>query len=360
MRVKGGNNYIQFVDELLNVKRTAIRPYAPGNYELMVFDSLADLYKELGNKEQECGLSRLVAGYSWPYASKTDKAAVDIEIDGLKFQWNQTENDWINSPNAFKEIGCIHTTQGYDLNYVGVIFGKEISFDESTGKVVIDPKKYFDKNGKNGIKDPEELKAFIINIYKTIMYRGIRGSYIYACDAALRSYFKRHIHAFKSSKPPFRVLPLEDVKPYVNSVPLVDIKAAAGSFSDLQIHSHTEWIELPFNIAAKQGSFVCRIEGESMNKRIPNGSYCLFRPDEGGSREGKIVLVERLDQDDSDFGGAYTLKEYHSVKIAHEDGWRHKSIVLKPLSDDPLFEEIELGEDESQALKVVGVFECVL
>ncbi len=153
---------------------------------------------------------------------------------------------------------------------------------------------------------------------------------------------------------------MDDVRPYVNSVPLVDIKAAAGSFSDLQIHSHTTWIELPFNIAVKDGFFVCQVEGESMNKKIPNGSYCLFRRDEGGSREGKIVLVERLDHDDSDFGGAYTLKEYHSMKVPDEDGWRHQSIVLKPLSDDPSCKEIELGKDESQNLKVVGVFECVL
>lgn len=360
MRVKGGNNYIQFVDELLNVKRSDTAAYSAENYELLVFDSLVDLYKELENKEQQFGLSRLVAGYSWPYSSKTDKSAVDIEIDGLKFQWNQTENDWINSPNAFTEIGCIHTTQGYDLNYVGVIFGKEISYDKDLGKIVIDPKKYFDKNGKNGIKDPEELKAFIINIYKTIMYRGIKGSYIYACDPALRSYLKKHIPGFNNDKTPFRVFPIEGVKPYVNSVPLVDIKAAAGSFSDLQTHSHTEWIELPFNIAAKKGLFVCQIEGESMNKKIPNGSYCLFRQDEGGSREGKIVLIERLHYDNADFGGAYTLKEYHSIKVPHEDGWRHQSIVLKPLSDDPSFKEIELGEDESQSLKVVGVFECVL
>ena len=67
-----------------------------------------------------------------------------------------------------------------------------------------------------------------------------------------------------------------------------------------------------------------------MNKKIPNGSYCLFRPDEGGSRVGRIVLVERLDHDDSDFGGAYTLKEYHSIKVPHEGGWRHQSIVLSP------------------------------
>ena len=359
MRVKGGNNYIQFVDELLNIKRTTASPYHPENYELLVFDSLVDLYKELEVREEEVGLCRLVAGYSWPYSSKTDKSAIDIEIDGLKFQWNQTENDWINSPNAFSEIGCIHTTQGYDLNFVGVIFGHEIGFDKSTDKIVIDSKKYFDKNGKNGIKDPEELKVFIINIYKTILYRGIKGTFIYACDPDLRNYLKQHISTFKNVLP-FRVLPIEDVSPYVNSVPLVNIKAAAGQFSDLQVHSNSEWIELPFNIATKKGYFVCQVDGESMNKKIPNGSYCLFKPDLGGSREGKIVLVERLHEDDSDFGGAYTLKEYHSLKVQDGETWRHESIILKPLSNNPSFKEITLHEEDSERLKVVGILECTL
>jgi len=130
MRVQGGNNYIKFVDELLHVKLDTSYKYSTPNYELLVFDSLADLYNELENREKLNGLCRLIAGYSWPWASKENKNAIDIEIDGLQFQWNQTDKDWINSPNAFKEIGCIHTTQGYDLNYTGVIFGKEITYNK--------------------------------------------------------------------------------------------------------------------------------------------------------------------------------------------------------------------------------------
>jgi DUF2075 family protein len=274
MRVKGGNNYISFVDELLHTKRKSNEFFKIGDYELMNFDSLNDLYDELGKRETLYGLSRLVAGYSWPWNSKKNKKAIDIEINGLKFQWNQTEKDWVNSPNAFKEVGSIHTIQGYDLNYTGVIFGREIDYDKNTGEIVIDANMYFDKYGKNGIKTPEDLRAYIINIYKTIMYRGIKGTFIYACNEGLRNYLKGNIETFKNEIP-FRILPFAEVKPYVNSVPLVDITAAAGNFSDLQIHSDFEWIELPFNVAIKEGYFVCKIEGESMNKIIPNGSYCL-------------------------------------------------------------------------------------
>ncbi|MBC7391183.1 MAG: DUF2075 domain-containing protein [Opitutaceae bacterium] len=358
MRVKGGVDYITFVDELLHVKRPRKYFYDPKDYEILVFDSLPDLYKELDRKETEYGLCRLVAGYSWPWASKENKSAIDIELEGLQFQWNQTDKDWINSPTAFKEIGCIHTTQGYDLNYTGVIFGREINYNPKTGKIEIDPKLYFDKNGKNGISDPEELKAYVINIYKTILYRGIRGAFIYACNHELREYLKEHIREYEQPKP-FRVIPFDEVIPYVNAIPLVDISAAAGSFSDLQIHEMVEWIEPPFNVAAKKGMFVCKVVGESMNKKIPNGSYCLFRQDEGGSRNGKIVLVEFTRLQDPDTGSRYTVKEYHSKKTVTEEGWKHESIILKPLSYEEGFEEIVVVGGEDLSFRIVGVFERI-
>ncbi|WP_316846510.1 DNA/RNA helicase domain-containing protein [Pedobacter psychrodurus] len=197
MRVQGGENYIKFIDELLKVHPERLPLYQSTNYELVYFDSLAELYEELAKKEQYFGLCRMVAGFSWPYQSKNDKDAIDIEIESLSFQWNQTEEDWVNSPNAFKEIGCIHTTQGYDLNYTGVIFGKEIDYNVQTGQIEIDAKQYFDVNGKKGIADPAHLKSYIINIYKTILYRGIRGSFVYACKPNLAAYLKEHLIIFQ-------------------------------------------------------------------------------------------------------------------------------------------------------------------
>lgn len=359
MRVKGGNDYIRFVDQLLHINRLDKNIYSPNDYELIIFDSLKDLYSELAKKEGIHKLCRLIAGYSWPWLSEKDKTAMDIEIDGLQFQWNQRPKDWINSSNAFKEIGCIHTTQGYDLNYTGVIFGKEITFNEMTQEIEINPKLYFDQNGKKGIANKEDLKSYIINIYKTIMYRGIRGTFVYACDINLRNYLKKHITVYKKNFP-FRVLPFEEVKPYVNSVPLVDISAAAGSFSDLQVHSDFQWIELPFNTSVKEGYFVCKVVGESMNKKIPNGSFCLFQQDLGGSREGKIVLVECSDIQDTDFGSGYTIKEYHRTKKIHDDNWIHESITLKPLSFNLEFEDLILERDDLINFNVRGIFISIL
>jgi len=367
MRVKGGNNYIQFVDDLLNIKRAIQSKFKEESYDLVLFESFKDLYTELSKKEKDYHLCRLVSGYSWEWQSDPKKKnpnpdAIDIEIEGLQFQWNQTDKDWINNPkdinNPLHEIGCIHTVQGYDLNYTGVIFGKEINFNPATYKIEIDSSKYFDKYGRIGANE-QELKNYIVNIYKTIMYRGIKGTFIYAYNKDLREYLKNHIETFKKELP-FRILRIEEAKPYVNSIPLVDISAAAGNFSDLQQHSDLTWIEPPFNISVKKGYFICKVIGESMNKKIPNGSYCLFKQDEGGTRNGRIVLVESSNIHDEEFGSGYTVKEYHSKWSNHNEERRHESIVLKPLSTDPEYSEIELVDDELNNFRVVGILEKVI
>lgn len=364
MRSQGGNDYITFVDDLLNIKRDDKKFYTPEKYDLLVFDSLKDMYAQLKIKEDQFSLCRLVAGYSWPWISDTRGTtpdAMDIKIEGLEFQWNRTPDDWVNSPNAFHEVGSIHTTQGYDLNYTGIIFGEEITFNKKTREIEVIKEKYFDKYGKQQATD-EDLKAYIINIYKTIMYRAIKGSYIYACDNNLREYFKEHISSFQTESI-LRTLPFTDVKPYINSVPVIDIYAAAGGFSELQTPSDYEdfqWIELPINISAREDYFVCQIIGDSMNKKIENGSWCLFQKDPGGSREGKIVLVEHYNIQDSDFGAGYTIKSYHSEKMTSDESWNHKSITLKPQSFDSAYSDIVLDESEISELKVIGVFITVL
>ncbi|MDM9630218.1 DUF2075 domain-containing protein [Robiginitalea aurantiaca] len=194
LRVKGGTDYINFVDDLLHCRlEDGDGPFESEHYELKIYSSLKEMHKNLLEKEKQYGLCRMLAGYSWPWESKNNESAYDIEIDGMKFKWNTTNNDWINSENAINEIGCIHTSQGYDLNYCGIIFGNEIKYNPETNEIEIDASEYYDKKGKQGIKSPEVLKEYIINIYKTMMLRGIKGTYIYVYDENLRESFSQII-----------------------------------------------------------------------------------------------------------------------------------------------------------------------
>lgn len=103
--------------------------------------------------------------------------------------------------------------------------------------------------------------------------------------------------------------------------------------------------------------FACHVVGESMNKIIPDGAICLFRLNPGGSRSGKIVLVECADTQDGDAGSRYTVKEYQSVKVHTEDGIENQQILLKPRSTNPALTTIELSkEDNEHRYRVIGEF----
>lgn len=196
-RVKAGTGYIEYLNSIFNSQITVTNNIPKfKNYEFLLFDSFAQMKKVLDKKENEFGLCRMIAGYSWPWRSNNDSSIYDIEIEGIKMKWNSVSEDWVNSFNAPFEVGCIHTTQGYDLNYAGIIFGNEITYDFTLNKIVIRPEKYYDKNGKNSINNPAELENYILNIYRTIMLRGIRGTFVYVCDDNLRKYLKRYIQSF--------------------------------------------------------------------------------------------------------------------------------------------------------------------
>lgn len=143
-----------------------------------------------------------------------------------------------------------------------------------------------------------------------------------------------------------------------NPIPLYDFYAAAGTFSEIQSEKDFTLIEGPEN--TKSDYFACRIVGESMNRVIPNGSICLFKPDSGGSRNGKIVLVENIDIQDTDFNSAFTIKTYSSEKVLTEEGWEHKSIILRPNSTDTYFKDIVINEENGSNLRVVGEFVSII
>ncbi len=356
-RVRGGNGYVKFIHGLLDVSLVKGQNYTDDSYDLKLMNSFEELVKTIQEKDEEVGLSRMIAGYSWEWISRNSSGLYDIEIDNIKLKWNTTNSDWINSPNAVDEVGCIHTTQGYDLNYAGIIFGHEIGYDKDTNQIIIHENNYFDRNGKQSISDPEELKVFILNIYKTILLRGIKGTYIYVCDPDLREYISSHL-----SKGEEIVDLVENVEliPFENAIPLYDLRAAAGSFSELQMVEGEELVMIPEGIKGSEDLFACKVVGESMNRIIPSGSICLFRKYNGGSRNGKIVLVQSREIQDTGMGAGYTVKEYYSKKVVNESGWEHQSIVLKPLSTDPSFDEIVLDVEAMDAFNIIGVFERVL
>lgn len=198
MRCKAGSSYIDYLNRLFSCSLKGAEEM--DNFEFKLFDDVDEMVSLIKRLNEQVGLCRNVAGYSWPWISKNCKSLSevqrkgleDIEIDGHKYIWNMSNKEFTLRPQAIEEIGCIHTTQGYDLNYVGVILGREIDYDPATNKIVINPELFFDKNVQLGAS-LEELRTYIINSYKVMMSRGIKGCFVYACNPALQKYLERYI-----------------------------------------------------------------------------------------------------------------------------------------------------------------------
>ena len=146
-----------------------------------------------------------------------------------------------------------------------------------------------------------------------------------------------------------------------NLIPFYDFYAAAGSFSEMQENKDFNTIEAPFQYSAEHKYFCCRVIGESMNRRIKNNSICIFKESVGGSRNGKIVLVENFGKNDDEYNSSFTVKTYASEKRVTDDGgWEHSVILLKPNSTESHFEDIILHEEDCENMRIVGEFVAVL
>lgn len=361
LRVKGGKDYVDFVDRLLRTQLPAeYGIFHSRKYTLQLVNSIDQLIQQVKLHEKETGLSRMIAGFSWPWKSKKNHEQSDIEIDGKWLKWNVTNSDWINSPNAVDEVGCIHTTQGYDLNFTGIIFGKEISYDESTNEIIVLKQNYHDSNGKRGVRDDAELKAYIIDIYKTLMLRAIQGCYVHVVDKNLRAYFAKHIEPYRR---PQSKVPESIKNPSHNNalqVPLYNLETVEEIFSNEEQVNYAETVPLPSKYKTTDALFACTATDESMNRVIPKGAICLFKRESGESINGKIILAELTDIHGMGLNSYYTIKEYHSVIEMSEEGKQQISIILKSLTHTEGNTDIKLTGEEVKKFRIIGIFERLL
>jgi hypothetical protein len=212
---KGGEAYIKYIREIFSdsspEKYIDFKDKSKGlDYDLQIFDDVKQMTDLIKKKNDTFGLCRNVAGYAWPWETKNKvhpeneeqteavikRGLYDIDIDGYRYIWNTKYLNWVGTKNSRNEIGCIHTIQGFDLNYAGVIIGNDLKYGKVSDMLYIDKKQYFDANGKNKTSD-KELREYIFNIYAILCTRGIHGTYIYACDEGLRGYLKKFIKTYK-------------------------------------------------------------------------------------------------------------------------------------------------------------------
>ena len=194
-RCNGSDAYIQFIDNLLQRNfESIVVPLMELNYDFQIFDDASQMREALREKNDE-NKARMVAGYCYDWNVKHHRGDVDICLPGgFQARWN-LENDkiWAINPKSFEEVGCIHTAQGLEFDYVGVLIGKDLRYED--GRVVTDKYAISPDDKSSGIRgaSDEEARRLILNTYKTLLTRGQKGCFVYCEDDALREYFKRMV-----------------------------------------------------------------------------------------------------------------------------------------------------------------------
>ena len=133
-RCNGSDGYIAFLDDVIGLRKTANAFSFDLDYDIRVFDSPSAMKEELRNHNIN-NKARMIAGYCYPWMSKKDKKLFDINLeDGFEAQWNFDTNSFSINPDSFEQVGCIHSTQGLEFDYVGIIIGKDMQYVD--GKVI--------------------------------------------------------------------------------------------------------------------------------------------------------------------------------------------------------------------------------
>lgn len=203
-RCNGSDGYLSWLDDVLELEDTANYNGFNFDYDIKVIDDVNELKNIIFEKNKEKNNARLLAGYCWNWKKegKNNTYIHDIEIGDFSMSWNLGSSDtWAIDEDSVNEIGCIHTSQGLEFDYVGVIIGEDMQFDGEhiitdfnkrarTDQSLKGIKKMYKENSIEALKIADEI---IKNTYRTLMTRGMKGCYIYCEDIRLQSYLKERI-----------------------------------------------------------------------------------------------------------------------------------------------------------------------
>lgn len=196
-RCNGSDGYIAFWDNILGIRKTANYDLSDLNYDVKLFEDPNDMRLELLKKNHINNKARMIAGYCYEWVSKNNPNGYVYDINlphDFHAKWNfGTTKTWAIDPDSFAQVGCIHTSQGLEFDYCGIIIGKDLRYEN--GHIITDASKRArsDKSLVGLYNNPLGVTAdkIIRNTYKTLLTRGQKGCYIYCEDHALFEYLSQ-------------------------------------------------------------------------------------------------------------------------------------------------------------------------
>lgn len=396
-RCSGSDAFVGWVDNTLDIRRAqpVLFDQSEQTFEFNIIESAEALDALIREKANEGHSARLVAGYCWPWAKALDENGAlsrDVVIGEFQRPWNARPETtglppgvpkadyWAHEPGGLDQVGCIYTAQGFEFDYVGVIWGPDLRYQPGEGWVGDKSANADATVRRSGDRFVELLK----NTYRVLLSRGMKGCFVYFMDLETEKFVRSRTEGLGARpkllpEPPARTpppsdladiheltpfvrVPAKDMRPWENCVPLLDLEIAAGAFSELQeLESDAiDWVAIPDHVRIRPGLFVARVVGESMNRRVPNGAWALFSTEVQGSKQGKIVLAQSREFGDPDDSGRFTLKIYDASKVEGEDGAVYERVSLHPASTDPRFVRIDIDLEDEERPVIAAILVTVL
>lgn len=376
-RCNGSEAFVNWVNNTLGIQRTAnVIWNMDEEFEFKIFSSPFDLVNAIREKAEQGFTARTATGFCWPWSEpKPDGTLVnDVKIGSFEMPWEKKTKfwEWATDKSGLDQIGTVYTSQGFEFDYMGVIFGNDLVYDPDNASW-----KGIRENSEDSVvkRGGEQFVNYVKNTYRVLLTRGMKGCYIYFMDKNTENFFKSRIETRESlvaKEVPAEHLPLEteidvflrellsdedvpEKEKFIGYLPVYSLEAAASGFGKEEYVENLGWKKVNIRQKLNQDMFIAKVVGKSMEPTIPDGSYCVFRRDRGGTRNGLVVLVESNRIKDSESGQRYTVKRYHSEKEFRKDGtWCHKKIILSP--DNNEFKDIILENVSPGDFHVIGEF----
>jgi len=349
-RCSGSDAYLQWLDKIFGLRESDIN-YFDAKMEFKIFDTPTSLKNAIYRKNQEKDNSaRIVAGFCWPWSDPLPDGSLvnDVKIGDFEMPWEKKDQfwRWATHKSGMEQVGTVYTAQGFEFDYIGIIFGKDLVYREAEGGWVAKPENSYDTQVT---RNNQSLTDHLKHVYRVLMSRAHKGVYIYFMDTETRHLFESKIIAKKELQEEVLMVSqvlgqepvstdevLSDVpeeKKYTEYLPVYSLAAACGNFGQGTNVQEEGWIRVKNLQKLNRRMFVSKVVGHSMEPLIPNGSYCIFRAGVVGGRTNKIVLVQHNSIHDLDTGGSYAVKKYISKKKYNSDEtWEHEEIILLPLN----------------------------
>ncbi|MBB6734052.1 DUF2075 domain-containing protein [Cohnella zeiphila] len=202
-RCSGAEGFLNWIDHIFQIRETGnFDGWDQEAFQFVLLDNPNSVYSHIKQKADEGYKARMLAGYAWNWTDAKEGNPngevedVIIAEHQFKMPWNgRALPTWAIDERGVEQIGCVHTSQGLEFDYVGVIIGNDLKYDPEAKRIYADYEEYKDKLGKRGLKnDNQQLTKLIKNIYKVLISRGMKGCFLYCRNPELRDYLRAHLN----------------------------------------------------------------------------------------------------------------------------------------------------------------------